>query len=145
MTPTPQPNPQPPEQSRTPRTDAELLDEGKRLGFSSPSDYVSANFARQLETALAQAVREREEAADERNRHLNGGKEWCRIANEALEKVAHLEAENAELLAQLAEAKKDGERLDWLETGASPIEPIIKGRVTRAAIDAAMSAQKETQ
>jgi hypothetical protein len=89
----------------TPRTDGAVVGNYQKLvpGEPKPTEFVLADFARTLEKELVEA-----KAAQER--HLNGGKEWCRVANEALNEIRSLRT-----LLATAEKERD-EATGWMRT-----------------------------
>lgn len=86
--------------TETPRTDAHQ----QRNIMTCGVGLISASFARQLETELAEAKTKRE---------LVEHGEWV---SKRLCKLESIEAERDTLKAQLAEAVKDKARLDWLDS-----------------------------
>ncbi len=54
---------------------------------------------------------------------LSGAPDWA--VRQVVQEVAHLQTENSQLTARVAELEKDKERLDWLE--AHPLKAEVKG------------------
>lgn len=114
----------------TPETDAKvfnapILDSTMR---SIPFDAVSADFARSLERRLRAALAERD---DETQKAVDKS---CKLV------IHHWRERVIKMEAELSEARKDTDRLDWLEVVGTKGEefhwtPTYKGHDLRAAID----------
>jgi hypothetical protein len=104
-----------------------------------------AEHAADLEMRLADKEAENERITKDRDGAMASlGREWIKNG-ELREQIERLKDERDELRAKLAEAEKDGERLDWLNDhwmefvfGATP----SKGQHLRQAIDTAMKGQR---
>ncbi len=129
------PSPAPACETATPRTEVE-----KELPshFFSDVDVVPADFARQLERELTAALAERDEARNQLSNNL-----WSEWEIERAKTIVQRDT----ALRELAEAKADTRRIDWLEkreiTNLDGLRPTIRAAIDRAALDSALSREAQ--